>query len=952
LAAPLTEDRWRRLEALFLAGAELPPGERDGFIARETAGDPGLARELAGMLAHASDGGPRIARAIVDIASAVVPPGDWVGRRVGAYRIIREIGRGGMGLVFEAVRDDDEYRKTVALKIAPLWRDRSVVAERFRLERQILAQLEHPHIARFLDGGTDDGVPYFVMEYVEGLPITAYCEARHLDLPARLALFRQVCGAVHFAHENLVVHRDLKPANILVSASGEPKLLDFGIAKLLEPLSAANSTATIETRWTPDYTSPEQVRGRAVTTRTDVYSLGLILYELLTGERAQIADPTSPLTLDRSICETEPLRPSERAAAGGDRALAGRLRGDLDTIVLTAIRKEPERRYGTAAALSDDVGRFLEGRPILARPSTAWYRTAKFLRRHRASVAAAALIAISLVGGLGAAVYEARRADRRFQQVRALANAFVFDVHDRIQTLPGSTEARKVIVQTALTYLESLRADAGSDDSLARELAAAYEKIGHVQGDPLTTNLGDTPGAIASFTRAQEILAPIARRGDRAARRQLAAISSALATVRRAKGDTTTAAADLTRGRDLAERLLIEIPDDRQLLTTLAEIHSSAARAAIGVADYPQAEQAARRCVELTTHLVQLAPADPDYRNQMASAHNALGQALHASGRLEEAAAQFRAGIDAREQLVTDAPTNVEYRHNLMIGYGNLGDVLWLQSGGNLGDVAGAEAAFARAVAIAEWERQRDPADRRAWFDLVNSKMRLGSTLVEDPPRVADGLRQLDDSERLNAQLLMPDSTNARYGYLAVAIGHRIGDTLMALGRTPEAVRRFESARTTASRLLKGPTSSQARGQWIFMTLHLALARAETGDPRAVDLVETASRELAAKPLGTAFDNANAYGELGKAYAQLATHGVASERADWRRLAIDTLENSRARWQSLTIAPAAEPRRQKELRAIEAALAACRASQAAGEPPLDTSARTRSSTRRPASPAS
>src|SRR5262249_46194709 len=233
---------------------------------------------------------------------------------------------------------------------------------------------------------------YVVMEYVDGVPITSYCFNRQLDLRARLELFRQVCAAVHFAHQSLIVHRDLKPANILVTATGVPKLLDFGIAKLLDPFAGASTTATVAAAWTPDYTSPEQVRGRPITTRTDGYSLGLILYEILTGERGQRADPTTPLALDRSTCETEPVHPSVRLAAEGQASAARRVRGDLETIVMTAIRKEPEGRYGTAEALSDDLGRFLDGRPIVARPSTPWYRARKFLGRHRLGAAAAVLV--------------------------------------------------------------------------------------------------------------------------------------------------------------------------------------------------------------------------------------------------------------------------------------------------------------------------------------------------------------------------------------------------------------------------------------------------------------------------------------------------------------------------------------------------------------------------------
>ena len=251
LTHDLTPESWRRLDALFIAAADLPPLEQEAFVARETADDEALARQLRGMLAHASGAPDRIASAISDVAASVSPSSstDWNGRHFGPYRLVREIGRGGMGLVFEAVRDDQEYRKTVALKVAP-WSaavtGRDVeLRERFRLERQILAGLEHPHIARLLDGGTQDGVPYFVMEYVEGVPITTYCE-RHLALRERIELFRLVCGAVRFAHERLIVHRDLKPTNILVDTNGVPTLLDFGIAKLLDPL--ADPSVTIARR--------------------------------------------------------------------------------------------------------------------------------------------------------------------------------------------------------------------------------------------------------------------------------------------------------------------------------------------------------------------------------------------------------------------------------------------------------------------------------------------------------------------------------------------------------------------------------------------------------------------------------------------------------------------------------------------------------------------------------
>ena len=914
---PLTDESWRRLEALFLAAMELPPGERDDFAARETAGDPALARELAGMLGHDADGGPRIAAAIEAVASDLATPGGS-DRRCGPYRVIREIGRGGMGVVFEAVRDDDEYRKTVALKIAPPWTNAAAVRERFRLERQILAELEHPNIARFLDGGTESGVPYFVMEYVDGFPITAFCERNALDLRARIVLFRQVCAAVHFAHESLIVHRDLKPSNILVTDDGTPKLLDFGIAKLLDPLAAATSTATIDARWTPDYTSPEQVRGRPVTTRTDVYSLGLILYEMLSGERAQIADASSPVALERSICVTEPPRPSERAAAGSGRAWASRLRGDLDTIVLTAIRKEPERRYGTPAALSDDLGRYLDGRPVLARPSTAAYRAGKFLRRHRAGTVAAALVVISLVTGLGAALFEANRAERRFQQVRSLANSFVFDVHDRIESLTGATDARKAIVQTALVYLENLRQDAGNDPALARELAAAYLKVGTAQGAPLRPNLGDPAGAALSFARAQELLDPLAARGDLEARRALVSVLNYIATLRDAQGKTAETNAALSRASQLGETLLAASPADTELLSQLSDVYAMIARTALRAVALEPAEQAARRSLELAQRLLALAPGNREYRDNTASAYNALGATLQFSRRLPEAIGLFQSGIRIREQLVAEDPDNSEWRRKLLVSYGDLGDVLAYQPGSNIGDTAGALAAFDKAAALAEWARSKDPKDRRAPFDLANAKLRLGVVKSGDPRTAGAGLRDLEEAERVNGRLAIEDPASNRYRMLAVSLGLKIGEALGALGRTNAAIDRLEIERTHALALTDG---SFKQDSLLFLTLRLAELDARAGRPDALPLADEAARQLTARPLKNPFTDALARGDLGLLYARLARRAPSADRAALDDKAERSLADGVAHWRAAKLASESEPRRATEIATLEAALA-------------------------------
>jgi eukaryotic-like serine/threonine-protein kinase len=504
----MSTERWQQLEDLFHAALDRAPADREAFVVGACGGDAGLRQEVERLL-HADEQASRfVAQAAADVQRvAATVPAD--GRQIGAYRIVRELGRGGMGTVYLGERADAQFQMRVAIKVIKRGMDTDAVLQRFRHERQILAGLEHSNIARLLDGGTTgEGVPYFVMEYVDGQPIDEYCRAHRLPIGERLELFRQVCAAVAYAHQNLVVHRDIKPTNILVTSERVPKLLDFGIAKLL---AADGGDITVATEFgrhamTPQYASPEQLRGERVTTVSDVYALGVLLYELLTGSRPYEVTHKSPDDIPQIVADTEVVKPSAMAARRDDHGTSRRLRGDLDTIVITAMRKDPAERYASVALFAEDVGRHIEGLPVVARGDSWTYRTGRFVRRRKLGVAAAAAIVITLIGGVIATSWQARvataeraRAERRFNDVRKLANSVLFDYHDAIEELPGATPVRERLVTDALTYLDSLAAEASGDPALQRELAAAYDRVGSILGKPYAPNLGNGKGALESY---------------------------------------------------------------------------------------------------------------------------------------------------------------------------------------------------------------------------------------------------------------------------------------------------------------------------------------------------------------------------------------------------------------------------------------------------------------------
>jgi hypothetical protein len=408
----MTPERLARIRALYEQAVEMDTSGREALLDRECR-EQDLRREvelLLGAREHVPGwlNEPPLAAARREAAASLPPVME--GRLLGGYRIVREIGRGGMGSVYLAERSDGAFHKQAAIKLVKSGMNTAEIVERFRRERDILASLDHPNIARLLDGGTtEDGLPYFVMEYVDGQPILRWCNERKLSITQRLELFEGVCAAVQYAHQRLVVHRDLKPANILVTSDGKVKLLDFGIAKLLgdETTGEPVQTQTMLRLLTPDYASPEQVIGDNITTLSDVYSLGVVLYELLTGQRPYHLLSSAMHEVARIVAEEEPTRPSV-VVASTEAALRKRLEGDLDSITMTALQKQPTRRYTSVESFKDDIRRHLEKRPVMAREDSVWYRLNRFVHRNPGVVAAGALLVVSMFAGLLTTLWELR----------------------------------------------------------------------------------------------------------------------------------------------------------------------------------------------------------------------------------------------------------------------------------------------------------------------------------------------------------------------------------------------------------------------------------------------------------------------------------------------------------------------------------------------------------------
>ncbi|MGA3203180.1 MAG: protein kinase [Bryobacteraceae bacterium] len=755
--------------------------------------------------------------------------GDW---QIGPYRVERELGRGGMGVVYLASRADQQYRKQVAIKLLRPGHDGDQVFRRFQNERQILANLEHPNICRLLDGGvTTDGEPYIVMEHVRNArPIDEYCSSHDLGLNERLELFRQACSAVQYAHRFLIVHRDLKPSNILVTDEGVVKLMDFGIAKnLLAGFDNPSPQTLGEQPMTPAYASPEQLCGGTITTASDVYSLGVVLYELLTGHRPFEADEKVLPDMLQSIFEHDPKRPSTvlrlplEGAVATDK-LSEHLRGDLDWIVLMALRKDPMRRYTSVEQFSEDIRRHMEGLPVIARSDKFSYRAGKFLGRNKFAVTAALSIVVTLTGGIVATLHEQTRTRARFNDVRALANSILFEISDAIRDLPGSTPARLLLVERAQTYLDKLERESGNDLSLERELAEAYKKIGEVQYRIGYPNLGDINGAIASARKELAMREKIsAKDGSVLANLAVADAHMRLGELLDGTADPRSAEAHIGQALEIREALYAKNPKN-------VDVRSDLARSYRVAGDRQKMEGHAQAFYDLNQKALKIRegllaehPGDEAIEQQYSMDLVRIGDSLGGPnetnlGRYEEARGTYELALQIREALAVANPSNAVGVRDVSNVYQRLGSLLE-----HTGDYKASLEMSRKGLAISERLFQADPANFEVRRDIMLLDDQIGRAYLKMADYAASE-KSLRTSLDVASELIAKNPGSERSRDDQAHSAYLLGLCLAASQRDAEALEDLKWSTATWENLL---AKHQDSGRYKVNMMHAVAAIAE-----------------------------------------------------------------------------------------------------------------------------
>ncbi len=753
--------RWARVGEIFDAALREPPERRDAFLSEACGGDPELESEVRSLLASHDSAGEFLEPGKLEISMppVLLPEAPQAGQTIGSWKVIRPLAEGGMGIVYLVEREDGQYQQRGALKFIRHGLATDEMVRRFGRERQILASLDHPNMARLLDGGTTDaGLPWLVMEYVDGVPLYEWCSDHAPTLRARLRLFLTLCGAVEAAHRRLVLHRDIKPGNVLVTSEGSPRLLDFGVAKIFsrEGIAPEPDLTTLHAPLTPEYASPEQLTGSEVTTASDVYSLGVLLYELITGVRPYPTRAEGPAELVRTVLERDPIRPSTavvgtggmksgpetatrnlpRPPTGGSAALGRALSGDLDNIVLKALSKETARRYGSVEELAADLRRYLDGRPVEARPSTWSYRASKFVRRNRLGVVMGTIALLAIVVGAGFSFWSAEiaqrdraLAERRLRDVTVMANTVLWEVNEGLATMPGATPLRAKVVDMATTYLNGIVTEGVQDTALVRTLADAFDKLGTVQGYPWNANVGRSEEAYRSFKKSLELREELVRRYP-AHEEYLVDLMSTATKIRNfdeEHGRTEEALAMSAKSLELIARLRVLKPEERRYRINSPRLHHNHGLSLVNAGKVAEGIAEIRRGLDEFASIAAWEPNDSGHRKALAQATIGLAEALVMQpGTPDSALAALGRAESILEPLASETPDDMALRRRIGgINY-DRGRILLLRTRDRAAALAEAHACVAVTRAVVE----ADPGNEDYVVSHVISRTFLGHALA------------------------------------------------------------------------------------------------------------------------------------------------------------------------------------------------------------------------------